>query len=483
MKNYYQLSREIAHLNSASALIHWDFETGMPPGATAWRAETMGHFAGMVHERRVSPEYLAAAEKALSEATDEIERHALKEAITDIKKITKVPQALVEKISQAQTLGHEAWVKAKKEKNFSLFAPALTEMLALMKEYSTLLADGGNGYDALLDEYSPGMNTQSITKLFQVLRPELIKLLSQRKPAFTREWSVPVEIQEKACEAAIEWMGFSKNHIIQKRSVHPFCTSLHPSDVRITTRFTENDPLMSILSTVHELGHGLYEHQLSEKYPGTPLAQAGGMDLHESQSRLWEVCLATSPEFYRWLHGWFSKNAPEHIKGLTAEDLFKLGSNVTPSLIRTEADPVSYGLHIMVRFEIECALFDGSLAVNDLPRAWNDAYEKYLGILPPDDGVGVLQDTHWSSGGFGYFPSYLLGTMIACQLHATLKTQFPDLSARVEKGDFAPVREWLKENVHRYGRGMAMPALMKKATGRELESAPFLEFLKKRFIA
>lgn len=483
MKNYYEQSRELAHLYSAYALIHWDFETQMPKGAAAWRAETMGHFAGLLHEKGVHPDYLAAAQAALAAAKDELEKEALKNAIKDIQKKTLLPQKLVEEMSQASALAHEGWVTAKNEKNFSLFAPHLEKMIRLSREQASYYAQGKDPYDALLDEYSPGMTSAMIKKLFDELRPQLQELIGKRKKPLNRAWSVPIEIQEKICHDVVAWMGFPAEQLVQARSVHPFCTNLHPTDVRITTRYREDDPLMSIMSTVHELGHGLYENQLPSEHVGTPLNQANGMDMHESQSRLWEVCLATSPEFFRWVHQWYSKNAPEHIKDWSAQDLFLLASVVKPSLIRTESDPVTYGMHVMIRFELEMAIFNGTLSVAQLPSAWNEAYQKYLGITPPDDSVGILQDSHWSSGAFGYFPSYLLGTMISCQLHATLQERFPDLSARVEKGNLSEVRDWLKTNVHRFGRGMSAPLIIKQATGKDLSSAPFLKFLQERFIA
>lgn len=477
------MSRELAHLGSAYALIHWDFETQMPKGAAAWRAETMGFFAGLLHERSVHSDYLAAAEKALSEAKTDLEKVALKNAIKDIKKKTLLPQKLVQEMSEASALAHEAWVQAKKEKNFSIFAPHLEKMVRLSREQASYYAQGGNAYDALLDEYSPGMTSATINKLFTELRPQLQDLIARRRQPFGRKWSVPVDVQEKICHDVIAWMGFPAEQLVQARSVHPFCTNLHPTDVRITTRYREDDPLMSLMSTVHELGHGLYENQLPAEYVGTPLNQANGMDMHESQSRLWEVCLATSREFFQWVHQWYSKNAPEHIKGWSAEDLFLLSSEVKPSLIRTESDPVTYGMHIMIRFELELAIFEGKIKVEQLPVAWNEAYKKYLGITPPDDAVGILQDSHWSSGAFGYFPSYLLGTMIACQLHQALQNKFPDIAKRVEQGQLAEVRDWLKANVHRFGRGMTTPQIIKHATGKELSSEAFLKFLQERFLA
>lgn len=483
MKNYFELSREIAHLQSAYSLLHWDFETQMPKGAAEWRGESMGHFAGLIHEKSVAPTYRAAALQALTESQDEIEQRALQEAIKDIDRSTLLPQSLVENISNGSAQAHGAWVSAKKENNFALFAPHLEKMLGLIREKARLLAKGGDPYDALLEDFSPGLTSATIESLFNELRPALQALIARRKPVAGRKWSVPIEVQEKICHDVVEWMGFPRTSLTQARSVHPFCTSFHPTDVRITTRYQVEDPLMSILSTVHELGHGLYEHQLPTKYPGTPLIQANGMDLHESQSRLWEVCLATSPEFYRWIHAWFTKHAPECVQGWSADDLYRLGSEVQPSLIRTESDPVTYGMHIMIRFQLERELFAGKLTVTDLPKAWNAAYAQFLGVTPANDSEGILQDSHWSGGAFAYFPSYLLGTMVACQIHAALKDEFKDLSRRVENGDMAPIREWLATNVHCWGRGKSLQDILKLATGSELKNAPFLKLLEERFIS
>ncbi len=483
MKNYYEMSRELAHLGSAYSLIYWDFETQMPKGTAAWRAETLGFFAGVIHEKSVHPDYYSAAQAALKTATSELEKEALRNAVKDIEKKTLLPQKLVEEMSEASALAHDGWVTAKKEKNFSMFAPHLEKMIRLSREQASYYAQGKDPYDALLDDYSPGMTSAMIKKLFDELRPKLQELIGRRKKPIEKKWNVPIEIQEKICHDVVAWMGFPADQLVQARSVHPFCTNLHPTDVRITTRYREDDPLMSLLSTVHELGHGLYENQIPAEHVGTPLNQANGMDMHESQSRLWEVCLATSPEFFRWVHQWFTLNAPDHIKGWSAQDLFLLASEVKPSLIRTESDPVTYGMHVMIRFELELAIFSGTLSVAQLPEAWNKAYQNYLGITPPDDSVGILQDSHWSSGAFGYFPSYLLGTMISCQLHASLKHRFPDLSARVETGKLTEVCAWLKENVHRYGRGMPAPQIITQATGRALSPDDFLKFLNERFIA
>jgi carboxypeptidase Taq len=483
MKNYFELSREIAHLGSAYSLVYWDFETQMPKGTSEWRSETLGHFAGLLHEKSVSDTYLKAAEAAYAEAQDPIEREALRKAVKDIKKKNMIPQKLVEEMSQASAVAHGAWVEAKKEKNFSIFAPHLEKMIRLSKEHAKILAQGGDSYDALLEEYSPGMTSATVTTLFNDLRPKLQDLIGKRKKPLGKKWSVPIDVQEKICHDVVDWMGFSREHLTQARSAHPFCLSLHPSDVRITTRYNENDPLMSLLSTVHELGHALYELQLPQKNPGTPHMSANGMDLHESQSRLWEVCLATSPEFYRWVYAWFKKNAPAHIEGWTADELFLMGSEVTPSLIRTESDPVTYGMHVMIRFELERAIFDNKIQVADLPKAWNEAYTRYLGVTPANDVEGILQDSHWSNGSFGYFPSYLLGTMIACQLYQTLLKEKPQLMQQVERGEMKEVQAWLKTAVHQYGRGKDTQAIMKDVTGKELSSEPFLTFLQERFLA
>ncbi len=482
MSRYSLLSRELAHLQAAHSLLYWDLETQLPAGANAWRAETLGHFAGLVHEKTTALSYQAALEEALHSETDFVRREALSKGLEDLLKAQRIPQSLVEELARATATSQAAWAQAKEKRDFSLFSPHLKTVLKLTREKAACLAQGGNAYNALLDEFSPGMRSTEIDQLFTTLRPQLQKLLGKRKPPTGLNWEVPLDVQEKLSHAVAGWMGFPKENLVQARSVHPFCLGLHPSDVRITTRYRVDDPYMSLMSTVHELGHALYEHQLPQGDPGTPLMQANGMDLHESQSRLWEVCLASSPEFFRWVHRWFSDNAPEGLQGHSAKALFARWSEVSPSLIRTEADPVTYGMHIMIRYGLEKRLFQDDLKVDDLPGEWNQAYKDFLGVTPAHDGEGVLQDSHWSFGGFGYFPSYLLGTMIACQMHERLEQEFPALGNMVERGDMGGVRAWLKTHVHSFGRGRSTQAMLAEATGRTLESAPFLALLSRRFI-
>ncbi|MBY0516889.1 MAG: carboxypeptidase M32 [Bacteriovoracaceae bacterium] len=479
--NYLALSREIAHLNAAYSLLYWDLETQIPKGATPWRAETLGHFAGLVHQKTSSDSYKASLEEALRDEKNPLHIKAFQRGLIDLEKARLIPEDLVKQISEAGALAQDAWSEAKTKNDFSLFAPHLKKMIDLTKKKATLLARGGNPYDALLEEYSPGLTTKDITDLFSKLRPQIKTLLEKRKMRNLKKWSVPISVQEKICHDVVEWMGFDRTMLTQARSAHPFCLNLHPTDVRITTRYNVDEPLMSLMSTVHELGHALYENQLPTTAPGTPMMQANGMDLHESQSRIWEVCLATSKDFFIWVHQWFQKNASEHLHGLTADDLFHMASEVKPSLIRTESDPVSYGLHVMIRFEIEQKIFAEDIDVMELPKIWNAKYQELLGIQSTTDTQGILQDSHWSAGGFGYFPSYLLGTMISCQLYEQIKKSFPDLSERLQNGKMSEIKTWLKENVHQYARGMSSQEILLQSTGRHLESEPFIRFLEERF--
>lgn len=492
-KTYFERAADLSHLTSAYSLLYWDMETSASQGAMEWRANTLGYFAGLAHEKTNDPELLKQLKLAIEGEKDEQVLECLKKDLKDIEKNKSIPESLAIELSKAQALSHNAWAEAKKKNDFSLYAPHLKKMITLSKEmascYQTLFPANTSLYNVLLEEYSPGMTTEKIDLLFADLRKELVALAKEKqtgrekakKIMQEKSWKVPLPVQEKLCKDVADWMGFPKENLVQAVSTHPFCLSLHPTDVRITTRYAENDPMMSLMSTVHELGHGLYERQLPTRYPGTSEMKANGMDLHESQSRFWEVCLATSKEFFEWVYDWYLKNAPACVEGLSALDLFHLYSVVEPSLIRTESDPVTYGLHIMIRYELEKKIIEGDVDVNELPKLWNEAYEEYLGVSSQTMKEGILQDGHWSSGSFGYFPSYLLGTMVACQLHELAQEVFPDLKKRIREGDFADVRMWLKENVHCFGKGKSINAILKETTGRELESKPFLTFLKERF--
>lgn len=481
--DYYALSREIAHLNSAYALLYWDMETSLPKGGAQWRAETLGHFAGLLHAKTCDPAYEEALERALSVETESVRKFALTRGLKDLRRSKRLPQKLVEDLSRVTALSQNAWSEAKDKKDFSLFAPHLTEVIKLTQEKAQLLSEGRDLYDTLLDEYSPGMTQKEIDPLFENLKQPLSQLLGQRKKSQFASWSVPITVQEKLCDAVIDWFGFKRDELTCGKSAHPFSLSLHPSDVRVTTRYQVDDPLMSVMSMVHELGHALYENQLEARFPGTPLAKDGGMDIHESQSRIWEVCLATSREFFEWVHAWFQQNAPEHLAGQSAEDLFRRASVVKPSLIRTEADPVTYGFHIMIRYHLEKKILKDEVRVHELPELWNNSYQDLLGISPKHDGEGILQDSHWSSGGFGYFPSYLLGTMIACQFYETIRNEQPLLSNLVRTGDLNVVHQWLKTRVHQHGCGKNIQQVLLESTGHSLQTEPFLRFLKERFIA
>ena len=480
-ETYCQLSKELAHLYSASALLYWDFETQMPKGGQAWRSEDFSFFAGLIHDRISQPLYLESAALALEQTQDPKLRAALGRAVKEIKKATLVPKGLVQEMAIAQTHSHQAWQEAKKENNFSIFAPHLERIIELTKSIGEFTRQDLSTYDAMLDEYSPGQSTETLKDVFKPLKSELKKILSQRKPERSFSWSVPEAIQKQICQDAAQWMNFPSEHLTLQKSVHPFCTSMHPSDVRITTRYDESEPLMSLMSTVHELGHALYEHQLPTQFMGTPFSRAQGMDLHESQSRLWEVCIASSRPFLQWVWSWYQKNAPQFLNSLTPDDLFELATPVRPSLIRTEADPISYGLHIMIRFELEQAIFNHQLSIKDLPEAWNQAYTENLGLRPQTLAQGILQDSHWPNGAFGYFPSYLLGTMMACQFYQTLEQRFTDLDTRISEGQFTDIHIWLKENIHQHGQSLSSQEILKQSTGQTLNSKPFLQFLAQRF--
>ncbi len=475
MKTLNDYWKEIGILKSTHALHYWDLETQMPSMGGKWRGEVLAYFSGKIHEVSTSEEYFSALKNDTANPN-------AKEALKDTLKSRCLPQSFVEDMARAQTESQIAWEKAKKSKDYSIFKPHLKKMIEMRKQYAQYIDPNKNAYDLLLDEYSPNLAQKDIDLVFIPMKESLINLVKSYAPRKTKTWKVPIATQEKVCQKLIDWMGVNKEQFVLLKSTHPFTLTVHPSDVRLTTRYNENEPLGSILATVHELGHALYEANLPEDKYGSPAGEANGYDLHESQSRLWEVCFGHSKEFFTFLYQCFLEVDPKSVEGVTAEDIYLMATEVSPSMIRVDADPVTYGLHIMIRYEVEKRIFNDNLSVDDLPKIWNQYYTEYLGITPQDDGEGILQDSHWSSGAFGYFPSYLLGSMMAAQMYATLEKKNPKLSENILTGKMQFTIDWLKKEYHQFGRMKSSPMMMKDATGEALHEKYWLELLKNRFI-
>ncbi|HZR47438.1 MAG TPA: carboxypeptidase M32, partial [Candidatus Manganitrophaceae bacterium] len=486
--------REVQHLSSAISLIAWDQETYMPPGAGEARAEQLSALEGMTHQMRTGPEMAKLLSKwvdlksgEIGGAWEESAAALLQELWRDYEKSVKLPNDFIRRYGKAASISQQVWVEARKKSDFSLFAPHLKTMVALKKEEIGYLGYQASPYDALLDAYEPGMTAAQLAPLFASLKKELVPLLekivaSPVKPK--KEFlslSYPSEKQLAFGQRVLEAMGFNFKNGRQDISAHPFTTSFHPTDVRITTRVDERDLLSSLFSSIHEGGHALYDQGLNPDYFGTPLGEARSLGIHESQSRLWENGIGRSKPFWKHFYPILQKTFPEGLKGVDPAAFYAAVNSVEPSFIRVEADELTYNLHIMVRFEIERALIEEDLPVEALPEVWNGKMEEFLGIRPGSDAEGVLQDVHWSGGAIGYFPTYTLGNLYAVQFLNQAKKEVPDLNGSIERGNLLPLKVWLNEKVHRWGRRYSSEELVRRVTGEGLNPRYFIDYVKEKF--
>jgi carboxypeptidase Taq len=483
--------REAHLLASTAALLAWDQETGMPVGAGDVRARQLALLARLQHERNTDPrlgEWLAACEgdAALQHDADAVAN--VRELRRDHTRATRLPAALIAELAATESRAQQAWAGARRASDFAAFRPWLERMTLLQQQKADCLrAAGQTRWDALADLYEPGMRAADLRQVFTPLRERLVALRQRLAhgrtpdPAFAR---VPIDDtrQEALVRAVATAMGFDFTRGRIDRSAHPFCTSTG-GDVRLTTRFHRDNVLDALGSTMHEAGHGLYEQGLEAAHLGTPLGETVSLGIHESQSRLWENHVGRSAGFWQWCWPVAQRHLGSGCDGHTAASAFAAANRVQPSLIRVEADEATYDLHVMVRFELEQDLLTGDLPLADLPARWNALYRDYLGVEVPDDRRGCLQDVHWSCGLFGYFPTYTLGNLYAAQFAAAADRALGGLPPLLQRGEFGPLREWLREHVHRHGRRFPPAELVQRATGAALSSTAFLAHLERKLSA
>jgi len=485
-----ELVREIADINYATAVLGWDQQTYMPEKGETGRGRQISLLSAIAHQRLTDAklgDLLAtlAGDKSLNQ-----EQIIQVQRITrDRDKAVKLPTSLVRELSLTAAKAHGIWAKARQDNDFSAFAPILARTVELKTQEAHALGfpEGGVPYDALLDQFEHGATVATLDPVIEqtkaVVAPA-VKAIAEapvKAPTHLLSRDYDEQGQERFCTAVARAMGLDPAMSRMDRSVHPFTTSFGPRDVRITTRYLRNWLPSAVFGTIHEAGHALYELGLPEEHYGTPLGAAVSLGIHESQSRFWENVIGRSRPFWTHFFPELSRTFPNALAGVSLDDFHLAINGVTPSFIRVEADEVTYNLHIVLRYEMEKALFAGDLAVSDLPAAWNERMQRYLGVTPPTDRDGVLQDIHWSFGGFGYFPTYLLGNLYAAQFHATLKTALPNLDDLVSRGDFAPVRQWLGAHIHAHGQRFSPRELITRVTGQDLDPAFFGAYLKERF--
>lgn len=473
--------RETEALGQIMGRLGWDQETMMPEGAAEQRAEEMAALDGVLHGRRTDPRIGEWLEQA--EPQDAVAERQLYKIRRRYERTQRVPAALSAALARTTSLAHRVWAEARATNDFALFAPKLTEVLDLAREKASALADGGNLYDALADDYEPGATEADLAALFDALRPRLVAL---RERVMGAERQVPKlggtfpEDGQLALSAELaRAFGYDTAHGRIDKAVHPF-SSGSGLDVRITTRTEPNDPFNCFYSTIHEVGHATYEQGIERDYLLTPLGRGVSMGVHEGQSRIYENQLGRSLAFTGHLFDRMQDTFGDF--GIADADTFYAVVNrCAPGYIRTEADEVHYNLHVALRFDLERDLIAGRLEVPDLPEAWNARFESDFGLKVDTPANGVLQDVHWSEALFGYFPTYTLGNVYAGCLHAALRRDVPDLDDHLAKGDTAPATNWLRENVQRHG-GLYEPRdVIAKATGEEPGVDPLLDYLDEKF--
>ena len=466
----------------------WDELTYMPPKGASGRAKQMSLLARMTHERFTAPDVGKQLDELASSPLDEDAQVNVREWRRVYQREVKVPAALVEEISRTAVMSRQAWGEAKNNSQFATFKPWLQKTIDLRRQLAACLCGRKPEtveelYDALLDEYEPYETTQRLRQMFAELRPQLV-LLIQKVQASARQPRLeilhrryPIDRQKAFAESVAREMGFDAAAGRLDTTIHPFCTTISPGDVRITTRYDEHDFGNCFFSVIHETGHALYEQGLPLARWGTPLGEAVSLGVHESQSRLWENLVGRSEAFWSRMFPEAQKMFPEALSDVKLADfVFAIGA-IRPSLIRTEADETTYNLHIILRFELEQLLLWGDLPVDELPNAWNVKIREYLGIEVPDDARGCLQDVHWSQGGFGYFPTYSLGNLNASALFAAAQSSIPDLDQSITRGDFSALLAWLRQNVHQHGKRYPARELMRLATGSEISIEPLIKHL------
>ncbi len=482
-------AREVHLLDSTAAVLAWDRETHLPPGGVEHRARQLASLATLAHgvatRAGVGDLLDAAAEDPATADPDSLGAANLRELRRDHARRVRVPAALVSELAETTSLAQHHWAIARSNSDFGRFAPWLERVVDLQRRRAECLRTNPSGklWDALADGFEPGLLAVDVERLFAGLRPRLTALVGElqasgRSPdAAVSRVQLPIEAQEAFVRFVAEQIGFDFKRGRLDRSTHPFCSGFHSGDVRLTTRFHEADFLDALGSTMHEAGHGIYEQGLDPEQTGTPGGETVSLGLHESQSRLWENHVGRSRAFWEWCQPHLRRFFGNALDDYDADTLFGAANVVAPSLIRVEADEATYDLHVMLRFELELALLQGDLEVEGLPTAWNDRYRTYLGIEVPDDARGCLQDVHWSCGLFGYFPTYTLGNLYAAQWIEAARAELGDIDSLLRRGEFAPLRAWLNQQIHQHGRRYTPAELGQRITGSKLSPDTFLAYL------
>lgn len=481
---------EIVDLEHVALLLEWEQQTYMPDGSAEDRSHLLSTVTRLHHSKYTSDELTRLLEdlQPLADQLDPDSDDARLIKVTARKhdKKVKVPTEMAAELARLTAVAQQVWEEARAENDFARFQPHLERIVENRRQFAALFAPYDHVYDPLLDEYEPGMKTSEVKAIFDTLRPqqvELIRLITEKpqvddsflnKPYDeSKQWDFGVEVITK--------FGYDWNHARQDKSAHPFTSSFGNNDVRITTRFLPDFFNSAFFSTAHECGHALYDLGFDQALARTPLADGASYAIHESQSRMWENLVGRSYPFWQHYFPRLQEYFPLQLSNVSLDTFYKGINKVEPSLIRVEADEATYNLHIMLRLELEIAIMEGSLEVKDLPDAWNARMKDYLGLTPPNDALGVLQDIHWSAGYFGYFSTYALGNLVALQLWERINADIPDLDDQFRRGEFSALLGWLRENIHRHGAKFEAQELVQRVTGSKIDPAAYVRYLNTKY--
>jgi carboxypeptidase Taq len=482
---------EVTDLSRAAAVLDWDQETNMPPGGVAARAQQLSTLLTLAHVRFTSDEVGRLLDALESEVAnrhfDSDEASLVRVTRRDYEQERKLPPELVSEAATAGATARPHWEKARRDANFKLFAPYLERNVELNRRIADALGYEDRPYDALLDRSEPGLTTSDLEAIFAEIKRAVVPLVADiARNADAVDDRVlfrgfEPSLQVRYALDVVRRLGYDLERGRQDISTHPFSTSFGPGDARITTRVSRDFFNECLFGSIHECGHAMYNQGIGDDLDRTPLWDGASPGVHESQSRLWENLVGRSQPFWRHFYPSLQGVFPEQLHGVDEEAFYRAVNRSYPSLIRVEADEVTYNMHVLLRFELETEMLDGTLKVKDLPEAWNQRVKSYLGITVPNDREGALQDIHWSSVSFGIFPGYTLGNLIGAQLMEKARLDIPDIDAQVEKGEFAVLLAWLRKNVHRHGRKFTPNELLERATGKPLTAAPWIAYVQRKF--
>ena len=476
--------REIDLANQIGSLLGWDQEVIMPKNGASSRAEHLAWISKTVHEKISNPrigELIASLE---NEDLDEIQTANVRISKKMYERATCLPTEFVEEFARLKSQAHHTWAEAREKDDFSIFRDDLAKILDMTRRKAEYFGYTDSPYNALLDQYETGLTVTRLDPLFQGLRSSvspLVRLILESGITPFDDWvhgvKWPMESQEMLSQKVSEAIGFDFNSGRRDSSIHPFCGGPNPQDVRWTTRYDESEPFGSLFGSMHETGHGTYEQGRPEALAYQPAGKACGLGIHESQSRLWENQIGRSLAFCEWVLPLWKDYFPGSLDGVTPEMLWKSVNKIQPSYIRTESDEATYNIHIMIRYELEKMMIEGDVEVDEIPDMWDDYYQRYLGITPPNRKLGILQDIHWCMGAIGYFPTYTLGNLYAAQLLDSAKEDIADHDEKIRSGDFAPLLAWMRRNIHHRGSILEPADLIEEATGRPPSPEPFVRYL------